>query len=83
MPAPHSLTCPCLRCNQRRKPAAPVTGVGGFAIAKPRAPHDYDGLSTKPAPSPKGPPTSVLLEDAKKRRREREAEERERERGGR
>ena len=29
-----------------------------------------DGLSTKPAPPPKGPPTDQLLADAARRRRE-------------
>jgi len=39
--------------------------------------HD-DGLSTKPAPGPKGPPTETLIEEAKRRRRERAEEERNR-----
>jgi len=41
-----------------------------------RRPEPNDGLSTKAAPPPKGPPADELLAWARQRRREREQEER-------
>lgn len=48
------------------------------AMFGPKPFHNYEELSAKPAPAPKGPPTDQLLEDAKRRRREREREENDR-----
>jgi hypothetical protein len=52
----------------------PTTSKVRFGAHKGFADHSGDGLSTKPAPAPKGPPTETLIEEARRRRRERERE---------
>jgi hypothetical protein len=57
-----------------RYTASAYPGGGAVRFGARRFRED-DGLSTKAAPGPKGPPTETLIEEAKRRRAEQRARE--------